>query len=78
MSNNLKSKVLVRGNSTWRMTRFSDQLFVAKNGFGKSHTFRSADEVNSFEDYLLNQGYALRESGRGASFVRKSPELATA
>ena len=60
------------------MTRFSDQLFVAKNGFGKSHTFRSAAEVNSFEDYLVNQGYALREAGRGSTIVRKTPELATA
>jgi hypothetical protein len=60
------------------MTRFSDQLFVAKNGFGKSHTFRSAAEVNSFEDYLINQGYTLREAGRGAAIVRKSAVLATA
>ena len=78
MTNSLKARVLVRGTSTWRITRFSDQLFVAKNGFGKQHTFRCDTEVISFEDYLCNQGYALRESGRGASFVRKTPELATA
>ena len=78
MTNTLKSKVLVRGNSTWRMTRFSDQLFVAKNGFGKTHTFRSSDEVNSFEDYLVKQGYSLREAGRGSAIVRKSPEAVTA
>jgi hypothetical protein len=75
---NLKSRVLVRGSSTWRITRFSDQLFVAKNGFGKQHTFRCDNEVISFEDYLVKQGYALREAGRGIAIVRKAPEMATA
>ena len=75
---NLKSRVLVRGSSTWRITRFSDQLFVAKNGFGKQHTFRCDNEVISFEDYLVKQGYALREAGRGKAIVRKAPEMATA
>ena len=78
MTYSLKTKVLVRGNSTWRMTRLSDQMFVAKNGFGKSHTFRSSDEVNSFEDYLVNQGYTLREAGRGKAIVRKAPQEVTA
>ena len=78
MTNLLKSRVLVRGNSTWRITRFSDQYFVAKNGFGKQHTFRCDDEVISFENYLMKQGYALREAGRGAAIVRKAPEAATA
>ena len=71
MTNSLKTRVLVRGNSTWRITRFSDQLFVAKNGFGKQHTFRCDSEVISFEDYLMKQGYALREAGRGKAIVRK-------
>jgi len=74
MTNSLKSRVLIRGNSTWRITRFSDQLFVAKNGFGKQHTFRCDDEVISFENYLMKQGYALRESGRGSTIVRKTSE----
>ena len=78
MTNSLKSRVLVRGASTWRITRFSDQLFVAKNGFGKQHTFRCDNEVISFEDYLVKQGYALREAGRGKAIVRKAPEMATA
>ena len=78
MTNSLKSKVLVRGNSAWRMTRFSDQYFTAKNGFGKTHTFRCSDEVNSFEDYLVKQGYSLRETGRGAAIVRKTPEAVAA
>ena len=78
MTNSLQSKVLVRGNSTWRITRFSDQLFVAKNGFGKQHTFRCDTEVISFEDYLTKQGYALRESGRGSTIVRKTPQVTNA
>jgi len=78
MTNTLKARVLVRGNSTWRITRFSDQLFVAKNGFGKQHTFRCDSEVISFEDYLVKQGYALREAGRGKAIVRKAPEAAIA
>jgi len=78
MTNTLKSRVLVRGSSTWRITRFSDQLFVAKNGFGKQHTFRCDSEVISFEDYLVKQGYALREAGRGKAIVRKAPKAVTA
>lgn len=78
MTNTLKARVLVRGTSTWRITRFSDQLFVAKNGFGKQHTFRCDTEVISFEDYLVKQGYALRENGRGKALVRKSPQAVTA
>ena len=78
MNSQLKARVLVRGNSTWRITRFSDQLFVAKNGFGKQHTFRCDTEVISFEDYLIKQGYALREAGRGKAIFRKAPVAAPA
>lgn len=78
MTNTLKSRVLVRGNSTWRLTRFSDQLFTAQNGWGKKHTFRSQAEVESFEDYLVKQGYSLREAGRGKAIVRKAPEAVSA
>ena len=78
MTNSLKTRVLVRGNSTWRLTRFSDQLFTAANGWGKKHTFRSVAEVESFEDYLVKQGYALRQEGRGKAIVRKAPEATTA
>ena len=74
----LKARVLSRGTSTWRITRFSDQLFVAKNGFGKQHTFRCDDEVISFENYLIKQGYTLREAGRGKAIVRKPQQAANA
>ena len=64
MNNGLKTRVLTNGKSTWRLTRFSDSLFVAKNSFGKSHTFRCVAEVVNFEDFLVSKGFALRETGR--------------
>ena len=64
MNNSLKTRVLTNGKSTWRITRFSDSLFVAKNGFGKSHTFRCDAEVINFEDFIISKGFALRETGR--------------
>jgi len=67
MSTQLKSRVLTNGKSTWRLTRYSDDLFIGKNGFGKSHTFRSVYEVESFEDYLVSKGFALIERKRSLS-----------
>ena len=69
---NLKSRVLVKGNATWRLTRFSDELYIAKNGFGKQHTFRSTDEVNNFEDYLIRMGFSLRESGKSLDTIKRT------
>jgi hypothetical protein len=69
MTNNLKTRVLVRGNASWRLTRYSDQLFIGKNSFGKSHTFRCVAEVENFEDFLVAKGYALRESGRSLDSI---------
>ena len=66
----LKSRLLVKGNASWRLTRFSDELFIAKNGFGKSHTFRCQAEVENFEDFLSRKGFSLRTAGRGAAFPR--------
>ena len=67
----LKSRVITRNNATWRLTRFSDELFIAKNGFGTKKTFRSVDECNSFEDYLVKQGFTLRESGHSLSTLKR-------
>ena len=78
MTTSLKTRVLVRGNSTWRLTRFSDELFVAKNAFGRKHTFRSQAEVESFEDYLVREGYGLRETGRFNEAIVRHPAPATA
>ena len=64
LTNSLKTRVLTNGKSTWRLTRFSDELFIAKNSFGKQHTFRCVAEVENFEDFLISKGFALRETGR--------------
>ncbi len=64
MSTSLKTRVLTNGKSTWRLTRFSDELFIAKGAFGKQYTFRCTAEVNNFEDFLVSKGFALRETGR--------------
>lgn len=70
--NNLKTRVLTNGKSTWRLTRFSDDLFIGKNSYGRSHTFRSVHEVNYFEDFLVSKGYTLIEQGRSLqTLVRK-------
>jgi len=71
MTQSLKTRILVRNTASWRLTRFSDELFIAKNGFGTKKTFRSPDEVNSFEDYLVKQGYALRETGRSLTTIKR-------
>ena len=70
MSTQLKTRILTNGKSSWRITRYSDSLFVAKNGYGKSHTFRCDAEVINFEDFLFSKGYTLRETGRGLAIKR--------
>ena len=72
MTNQLKVRVLTNGKSTWRLTRYSDDMFIGKNGFGKSKTFRSVAEVNAFEDFLTDKGFSLLQSGRSLeTLVRK-------
>ena len=71
MSNNLKTRLLVKGNASWRLTRFSDELFIAKNSFGKQHTFRCVAEVNSFEDFLADKGFTIIESGRSLDTIKR-------
>jgi len=71
MSNNLKSRLLVKGNASWRLTRFSDELFIAKNSFGKQHTFRCAAEVDSFEDFLADKGFTIVEKGRSLDTIKR-------
>ena len=73
MSSSLKQRVLTNGKSVWRLTRFSDELYTAVNGFGKKHTFRCQAEVESFEDFLCRKGFALIERGRSlGTLVRKA------
>ena len=72
----LKSVVLTRGNASWRLTRFSDDCFVAKNGFGKKHVFRSGYEMTHFEDFLLSKGFTHLQRGRSLSTLKKQPAVA--
>jgi len=73
----LKTRKLVRGNATWTLTRFSDDCFVARNSFGKKHTFRSGFEMTHFEDFLLAKGFTVLERGRSlTTLVRKEPVVA--
>ena len=72
MSNQLKTRVLTNGKSTWRITRFSDELFIAQNGFNKKHTFRCDAEVINFEDFLVSKGFALRETGRSLDTIKRT------
>ena len=71
MSTQLKSRVLTNGKSTWRITRFSDELFIAKNGFNKQHTFRCDAEVINFEEFLFSKGFSLREAGRFNNAIKR-------
>ena len=77
MTTQLKSRVLTNGKSTWRLTRFSDELFIAKNSFGKQYTFRSVVEIENFEDFLVSKGYALLETGRSISTLKRPVNTGT-
>ena len=76
MTNQLQTHVLVRNNATWKITRYSDTMFVAKNSFGKSHTFRCVAEVNNFENFLVNKGFTDREIGRSLNTIKRTPVTA--
>lgn len=67
----LKTRILSRGKSVWKLTRFSDNLFTARNGYGRKHTFRCEAEVNRFWDYLVSQGYTLREAGSSLGTLKR-------
>ena len=69
----LKTVVLVRGNACWRLTRHADDLFTAKNGFGKKHVFRRGAEIQAFEDFLLSKGFAPIERGRALKALVRKP-----
>ena len=69
----LKTVKLVRGSAAWTLTRFSDDCFVAKNGFGKKHVFRSGAEMTHFEDFLLAKGFSEREAGRSLTSLVRMP-----
>ena len=67
---NVKSRVLTRGNAIWRLSRLTDTLFRARNSYGKTYEFDSQFGIESFEDYLLDKGFALREPGSSLSTLK--------
>ena len=71
MTTSLKTRVLTNGRSTWRITRFSDSLFIARNSFGKQHTFRCDAEVINFEEFIISKGFSLREAGRYNNAIKR-------
>ncbi len=71
-----KTRVLIRNNSCWRLTRFSDDCFVAKNSFGKKHVFRSGMEMTNFEDFLMSNGYEEIQRGRSLATLTKQLVIA--
>ena len=73
VTNSLKTRLLSNGRSTWRLTRFSDDLFVGKNSFGRTKTFRCQAEVEAFEDFLLTKGYSLVQKGRSLDTLVRKP-----
>ena len=68
-----KSLTLVRGKSSWTLTRFADDCFVARNSWGKSHTYRSGAEIQNFEEFLLSKGYAPIQRGRALKALVRNP-----
>lgn len=56
-----RTQVLVRGANAWRITKFNDAHFVAKNNRGVTHTYDNEYKCNRFWDFLESVGFKLRE-----------------
>ena len=72
MTMQLKTRIFTNGKSNWKIKRFSDELFIAVNGFRKQHTFRCDAEVISFESFLMSKGFYLRKAGAPITRVAAS------
>ena len=68
----LKTRKFVRGTSIWTITRIADELFKASNGWNKTLTYHSDDEVIGLENFLANKGYTLLERGRSLDTLVRS------
>ena len=73
-SQGLKTKILTKGTNSWTITRFSDDLFIGKNSYGRTKTFRSSFEINNFEDFLMDKGFTHFEKGRSLSSLKKTQD----
>ncbi len=55
-----RTQVLVRGSHAWRITKYNDYSFVARNNRGVTHTYDSEYKCNRFWDFLESVGFKLR------------------
>lgn len=69
-----RTQVLVRGSHAWRITRFSDHHFVAKNNKGVKHEYTSESDCDRFWDFLESVGFKLRQSGWTLPTLKKPSE----
>ena len=56
-----RTQVLVRGSNAWRITKYNDYSFVARNNRGVTHTYDNEYKCNRFWDFLESVGFKLRE-----------------
>ncbi len=56
-----RTQVLVRGSHAWRITKYNDYNFVARNNRGVTHTYDNEYKCNRFWDFLESVGFKLRE-----------------
>ena len=67
---NVQSRVLIKGAAVWRLSRLSDTHFRARNSFGKTYEYDTQFGIESFEGFLLEKGFTLRESGSSLSTLK--------
>jgi len=58
-----RTQILVRGSHAWRLTKYANNHFVAKNNKGVTHTYNNEYAVNKFWDFLESVGFKLRQEG---------------
>ena len=58
-----RTQVLVRGSHAWRLTKYANDHFVARNNKGVTHTYNNEYAVNKFWDFLESVGFKLRQEG---------------
>ena len=56
-----RTQVLVRGSHAWRITKYNEGSFVARNNRGVTHSYNSEYQCNRFWDFLESVGFKLRE-----------------
>ena len=67
-----QTKMLVRGSHAWRITRYSENHFVARNNKGKFHEYSTEGDCNRFWDFLESVGFKLRQDGWTLDSLKKA------